>query len=135
MRTERAIIIIRLMVGLVFLSEGIQKFLFADTLGAGRFLKIGIPMPDIMGPFVGAVEITAGSLLILGLFTRLAVIPLLCVMFVAIVTTKFPQLMSQGFWPTAHDGRTDFLMIMSLIFLLNAGAGPISLDQRVRKRN
>lgn len=128
MRTDKAIVIIRLMVGLVFLSEGIQKFLFADNLGAGRFLKIGIPIPEVMGPFVGAVEITAGTLLILGLFTRLAVIPLLCVMLVAIVTTKIPQLMSQGFWPTAHDGRTDFLMSMSLIFILVAGAGPISLD-------
>jgi DoxX-like protein len=66
----RAVILIRLLVGAVFLSEGIQKFLFPDQLGAGRFVKIGLPMPELLGPFVGTFEILCGSLVLLGLLTR-----------------------------------------------------------------
>src|ERR1039457_5048020 len=69
---SRAIILIRLMVGIVFLSEGIQKFLYPVELGAGRFVKVGIPSPELMGPFVGVTEIVCGTLILLGLFIRLA---------------------------------------------------------------
>lgn len=81
-------ILLRMMVGAVFLSEGIQKFLFADELGAGRFAKIGLPNPDFLGPFVGTFEIVCGALVLLGLLTRLASIPLIAIMLVAIATTK-----------------------------------------------
>ena len=131
MKIEKAVILIRLMVGLIFLSEGIQKFLFPDTLGAGRFLSIGIPYPQIMGPFVGGVEIVCGTLLIIGLLTRLAAIPLLCVILTAIVTTKIPQLTAKGFWPMAHDGRADWSMLMGLLFLLISGSGRFSIDEKL----
>src|SRR5688572_23311580 len=98
------------MVGAVFLSEGIQKLLFPDQLGAGRFLEIGLPMPEFLGPFVGTFEIACGSLVLLGLLTRLAVIPLLVIMAVALITTKWPILVSQGFWAAAHEARTDCSM-------------------------
>ena len=75
--TAKAILLIRILVGWVFLSEGIQKFLFPDSLGVGRFVKIGIPWPQVMAPFVGGVEIVCGSLLLIGLVTRLATVPLL----------------------------------------------------------
>lgn len=52
-RAPAATILIRLMVGGVFLSEGIQKFLFPEALGVGRFVKIGIPYPETMSPFLG----------------------------------------------------------------------------------
>ena len=84
----RASILIRILVGSVFLSEGIQKFLFPATLGAGRFVKIGIPAPYFMGPFVGAVEVVFGLALLLGLLTRLSSIPLLIVILVAIATNQ-----------------------------------------------
>jgi putative oxidoreductase len=80
------------MVGIVFLSEGIQKFLFPAALGVGRFEKIGIPAPAMMAPFVGVVEILFGGLIILGIMTRLASIPLLIDISAAIVTTKIPML-------------------------------------------
>jgi uncharacterized membrane protein YphA (DoxX/SURF4 family) len=51
----RAVILIRLLVGLVFLSEGIQKFLFPAALGAGRFERIGTPFPPLTAPIVGVV--------------------------------------------------------------------------------
>ncbi len=110
--------IISTMVGLVFLSEGIQKFLFPEITGAGRFERIGVFYPHIMGYVIGAVEIVFGSLLLLRFKIRFTIIPLLCVMAGAIYYTKLPQLFNEGFWKTAHAGRTDFLMTCSLIFLL-----------------
>ena len=95
----RATVLVRLLIGWVFLSEGIQKFLFPDTLGVGRFIKIGIPAPQFFAPFVGVVEIVCGVLLIAGFLTRLAAIPLLIDISVAILTTKIPMLVQSGFWP------------------------------------
>ena len=129
-----AVILIRWMVGAVFLSEGIQKFLFPAELGAGRFAKIGIPSPELMGPFVGTFEIACGILVLLGLFTRLAVIPLIAIMGVAIASTKIPMLMADGFWKMAHASRTDFAMLLGAIFLLIVGAGPWSLDHLLKRK-
>lgn len=125
---SNSIIFIRVMVACVFLSEGIQKFLFSESLGVGRFIKIGIPLPEIMAPFVGVVEIVCGGLILLGLFTRLASIPLIINMLVAISTTKIPILLEKGFWAMAHEARTDWSMILGLIFLLIVGSGRWSLD-------
>jgi uncharacterized membrane protein YphA (DoxX/SURF4 family) len=130
-----ATILIRLLVGGVFLSEGVQKFLFPETLGAGRFIKIGIPYPQFFAPFVGAVEIVCGTLLIIGLFTRLATVPLLIDINVAIFTTKIPMLYKTGFWSMAHEARTDYCMLLGLIFLLLVGSGPFSVDRRMHACN
>lgn len=125
-----AALLLRLMVGWVFLSEGIQKFLFPAALGVGRFAKIGIPWPSISAPFVGAVEVICGMLLIIGLLTRLAAIPLLIDISVAIATTKIPMLLHQGFWPAMHESRTDFCMLLGLIAILCIGPGRLSCDTR-----
>jgi|ERR1019366_369334 uncharacterized membrane protein YphA (DoxX/SURF4 family) len=126
----RSVFLIRLMVGAVFLTEGIQKFLFADQLGVGRFAKIGLPWPQVLAPLVGSFEIVCGTLVILGLFTRLATLPLLAVISTAIVTTKIPMLAHDGFWKMAHESRVDFSMLLGLLFLLIGGAGGLSLDGR-----
>jgi len=128
-----SVILIRLVVGWVFLSEGIQKFLFPAALGVGRFAKIGISDPQFMAPFVGVCEILFGALLIVGLLTRVATIPLLCVISVAIWTTKVPMLAKQGFWAMVHEARTDFCMLFGLIFLLIVGAGSVSLDASLQR--
>ena len=125
-------LLLRIMVGWVFLSEGIQKFLFPAALGAGRFAKIGIPAPQLMNPLVGIVEIICGAMLILGFATVLATIPLLIDIAVAIATTKIAALDKQGFWATMHDGRTDFCMLFGLIAIALLGAGSLSLDARRR---
>jgi uncharacterized membrane protein YphA (DoxX/SURF4 family) len=143
-----AVVLIRLMVGGVFLSEGIQKFLFPDVDGVGRFAKIGIPSPEIMAPFVGAIEITCGVLILLGLFTRLASIPLLINISVAILSTKIPillgygfwhfslpKLAQYGFWSMAHEARTDVSMLLGLLFLLCVGAGMWSIDAQLFSRS
>lgn len=127
-RASRAIVLIRILVGWVFLSEGIQKFLFPAALGVGRFVKIGIPWPQVMAPFVGVVETLCGSLLIIGLFTRLATVPLLVDIGVALYSTKIITFAKNGFWGTLHEARTDVSMLLGLIFLLLLGGGAWSLD-------
>jgi uncharacterized membrane protein YphA (DoxX/SURF4 family) len=126
--TPAAALLVRMIVGCVFLSEGIQKFLFSEILGVGRFIKIGIPAPEVMAPFVGVVEIVCGILLLIGLFTRFASIPLIINMIVAISTTKIPILLEKGFWAMAHEARVDWCMILGSIFLLLVGAGRWSMD-------
>jgi putative oxidoreductase len=123
-----AVLLVRLLVGGVFVSEGIQKFLSPDALGAGRFVKIGIPAPALMAPFVGVVEIVCGIMLIVGMLTRLAAIPLIIDILFAIATTKVPMLVKSGFWVMAHEARTDYSMLLGSVFLLLVGAGRLSLD-------
>jgi putative oxidoreductase len=135
-------VLVRLIVGLVvFFPEGLQKLIFPGILGAGRFANIGIPYPEVMGPFVGIVETICGALIIIGLFTRLAAIPLIVIMIVAIVSTKVPILLGHdfwifhvqkfsryGFWSMAHEARADFTMLLGSLYLLIEGAGTWSLD-------
>jgi putative oxidoreductase len=125
-----AALLLRLMVGWVFLTEGIQKFLFTASLGYGRFEKIGIPYPHFTAPFVGVVEIACGVLLLVGLATRFAALPLLIDISVALVTTKVPILIHQGFWPAMHEARTDFCMLLGLIAILCLGPGYLSCDAK-----
>ncbi len=140
-------ILIRLMVGGVFLSEGIQKFLDPVSRGAGRFERIGLPAAELLGPFVGATEVLCGALVLVGLLTRLASVPLIATMLVALFTTKVPillgsgfwglqlrELSSYGFWSMAHDARTDFAMLLGSTFLLLVGAGPVALDAALQRR-
>jgi putative oxidoreductase len=128
-----SIVLVRVLVGIVFLSEGIQKFLYPDALGIGRFIKIGIPAPGFFAPFVGTVEIVFGFLIIVGLLTRIAAVPLIINISVAIISTKIPMLINQGFWKMAHEARTDFSMLLGLIFLSIVGAGKISFDAVILK--
>ncbi|HZL21079.1 MAG TPA: DoxX family protein [Polyangia bacterium] len=126
---------VRVIVGWVFLSEGIQKFLFPGTLGVGRFIKIGIPSPAFTAPFVGVVEIVAGTLIAFGFLTRLAAIALLIDIAVAIARTKVPMLVQKGFWSTMHEARTDLAMAFCLVFLLWSGGGIWSVDERLLRRS
>jgi uncharacterized membrane protein YphA (DoxX/SURF4 family) len=102
--------LIRLMVGAIFLSEGIQKFRFED-------------------PFVGSFEIICGALALVGFLTRLASIPLITIMLVAIATTKAEVLVNEGFWEMMHGSRTDWSMLLGGIFLLIKGGGRWSVDK------
>jgi putative oxidoreductase len=127
-RKTRSFILIRLIVGLVFLSEGIQKFLYPEITGVGRFETIGFNYATFFTYFVATFEILCGMLILFGLLTRLAAVPLLVIMITAIVTTKIPILTDQGFWFMAHAARTDFAMTLLLVFLLIYGPGKHSLD-------
>jgi len=146
--SDKAVILIRLLVGWVFVSEGIQKFLFPAAVGAGRFAKIGIPMAQQMAVLAGVVEIVCGTLIVVGLFTRAAAVPLLMVISTAIISTKIPMLLGHsywglslskldryGLWSMLHEARTDVSMLLGLIFLLLVGAGEWSLDRKFLCRN
>jgi putative oxidoreductase len=126
-----AIFFIRLAVGLIFLTQGILKFT-DPNMGVNRFTRIGFTHPAFTAHFVGVFEILCGALLLAGLWTRAACVPLLIVISTAIVTTKLPELSrpNQGFWFMVSDARTDFAMLCSLIFLIAAGPGVWSVDRR-----
>jgi uncharacterized membrane protein YphA (DoxX/SURF4 family) len=146
-RASAWVLCIRLAVALVFLPEGIQKLVFPELLGSGRFAKIGLPWPEILGPFVGWVEIVCGALILVGLLTRLAAVPLIITMIVAILSTKIPiwlghdwwifhvgALSRYGPWSFLHETRTDWAMLMGAVYLAAVGGGPWSLDAALARR-
>jgi len=133
--------LIRLMVGAVFLSEGLQKFLYPAMRGPGRFEGMGWPMPEVLANLVGTTEVACGALILIGLYTRLAAAGTAAIMTVAIITTKIPiwmgagfgpfevrELSQYGFWSMAHAMRTDWAMLLGSLALAVAGAGPWSID-------
>ncbi|MFG2076856.1 Uncharacterized membrane protein YphA, DoxX/SURF4 family [Nonomuraea maritima] len=133
---------IRFYVGTIFLSEGVQKFLFPEDLGEGRFARAGIPFPGVLAPLDGVFEIGCGLLLLAGLLTRPAAIPMIINMIGALSITKLPILWgnaalyadARGWWDFAHESRTDLAMLCGSVFLLIVGAGRYSLDAVVRRR-
>jgi len=127
-----AIFLIRLPVGLIFLTQGILKFT-DPNMGALRFVRIGFAHPAFTAHFVGVFEVLCGVLVLVGLCARAASLPLLIIISTAIVTTKLPELSrpNQGFWFMVSDARTDFAMLCALIFLVAVGPGLWSLDRRM----
>jgi uncharacterized membrane protein YphA (DoxX/SURF4 family) len=130
-----SIFFVRLAVGLIFFTQGILKFI-DPKMGVERFTRIGFPHPNFTAHFVGVFEIVCGALILAGLLTRLAVVPLLIVISTAIVSTKVPELTrpNQGFWFMVSDARTDFAMLCSLIFLITSGPGRLSIDWSRKRR-
>ena len=125
---DKKSLIPRLVLGLVFLSEGIQKYIMPEVVGAGRFERIGFEHYEFLAYFVATFEILCGILVLAGFVVRLSSIPILIIMFTAIASTKIPILMEEGFWVMAHASRTDFAMTMLSIYLIIYGAGKYSLD-------
>jgi len=139
--SSKVTVLIRLMVGSVFLSEGIQKFLYPLRRGVGRFDQMGFPAPELFGNAVGVFEIIAGLLILAGLLTRLGAFFTFVIMTVAIIITKIPiafgvsfgpfemrELGTYGFWSMAHEMRTDWAMWLGSLFLIVKGGGKWSLD-------
>ena len=86
------LLLIRVVVGIVFLTEGVLKFLWPSELGAGRFAHIGLPWPQVLAPVVGALEIAGEAAVLFNLYAGDAAIVLLCIILTAIVSTKLPIL-------------------------------------------
>jgi putative oxidoreductase len=130
--TPRSSLLVRAAVGLIFFTQGLLKFI-DPNMGVVRFTRIGFPHPYFTAHFVGVFEVLCGALLLLGLWTRLAAIPLLIVITTAIVTTKIPELFraNQRFWYMVSDARTDFAMFCCLVFLIAVGGGRWSLDAKL----
>lgn len=142
----KEIIILRLMAGGVFLWEGILKFVYVNQ-GVGRFTKLGFPMPDILAHFVAVGEIVGGLMLLFGLFTRAVSFYFIFEMIVAILSTKItlylgtyplplpsapPQV---GIWAVFHEIRSDYAQLLTSLFLVIAGPGILSLDERLAKKS
>ena len=145
--SDKWIILIRLSLSGVFIFEGIQKLIFPDILGTGRFIGIGIPYAELMGPFVGFLELFFGIFILLGFLTRISSIPLIIIMLVAIFSTKIPilighdfagfslrELSRYGFWSFSHETRTDWAMLLSSIYILFIGGGRWSFDFLIEKK-
>ena len=143
MRKNLPMILIRVIVGVVFLTEGILKFVRPGELGVGRFAHIGLPWPHLLAPFVGAVEIAAGGALILSFFAGDAALLLLIVILTAIVTTKVPILLGHHVGPFGppkldrygvlsfiHEARTDLAMLFGLVAILLDSGMRMSLRGR-----
>jgi putative oxidoreductase len=124
----------RILVGLVFLSEGIQKLLFPETLGAARFEKIGFANPEFLAAFVAYFEIVCGILVLIGFAVRISSLPLLIIICTAIVKTKIPMGLEEGFWKMAHEARTDIAMTLLIVFILVYGAGRLSADYLIHRK-
>jgi putative oxidoreductase len=125
---DNKMIIIRLIVGLIFISEGTQKYLFLQIFGPGFFQEIGFSHAYFWAYFTGACEILSGIMILSGLLTRIASIPLLIIMF---ITTKLPILTTKGFWSFLHEYNADFALTMLLILLLFYGGGKWSVDANI----
>ena len=144
---SKTILLIRIMVGSVFLSEGIQKFLYPAQRGVGRFEGMGFPEPEFFGNFVGVFEILGALSILFGLFSRGGAFLTFCIMTIAIIVTKIPiafgasfgpfelrELGSYGFWSMAHEMRTDWAMWLGSLFLILKGAGKWSFDLYLTKQ-
>lgn len=131
MRRSFPLVLVRIVVGLVFITEGILKFLWKSELGVGRFARLGFPVPHILAPFVGVVEIVSGLAVLLNLYTGEAALLLLCVIGTALITTKFPILLGHSIGPFGapkaehrgvlafvHEARTDLSMLFCLVAIL-----------------
>lgn len=141
-----ATLLVRLMAGGVFLSEGILKFVYTNQ-GVGRFTKLGLPLPELTANFIGCLEIVGGLMLLTGLLTRAIAIPFIIEMIVAMLATKVglyfgtsplpmpPSPPKVGFWAVMHEIRSDYAQIMCSWFLLVVGPGPWSLDAYLQRRS
>jgi uncharacterized membrane protein YphA (DoxX/SURF4 family) len=128
---DSKIIFVRLITGLIFISEGIQKYLIVTAFGPLFFQEIGFSNPQFWVYFTGTIEILCGILILFGLLTRLASVPLLVIMAFALIKTKLPVLASNGFWTFAHQYETEFALTLLLIMLLIFGGGKWSADLKI----
>lgn len=124
-------ILIRFMVGFIFFSEGFQKFLFPHVRGAGRFEEMGIPTPEFLSYFVATFEVICGAMILLGLLTRLAAVPIIFIMLVVIILTRLPTLVYENFWVMMYISKIDFAMLIGAIYLFIEGSGRWSVDQKL----
>jgi putative oxidoreductase len=122
---------IRLIVGLIFVSEGIQKYLIMSVYGPEFFKETGFGNPMFWTYLTGAFEISCGILILSGFLTRLVSIPLLTIMVVAFLTTKLPILTVSGFWTFAHEYRVDFSLTVLIVLLIIYGGGKWSFDSKI----
>ena len=137
MRRDLPMILIRAIVGFVFLVEGILKFIHPDELGAARFEHIGLPFPHLLAPFVGGVEIVGGAAIMFNIFAGDAALLLMIVIVTALISTKAPILFGRQLGPFTliklpHYGLLSFLHEARLDLSMLVGAVAVLIDSGVR---
>ena len=133
-RHSSAALLVRLLIACLAIIEGALKFLAPAELGAGRFERLGLPNPDLLAAIVGTTELLCGGLVLLGLFTRAACVPLMGIKLLALVRAQWPLMASQGFWMMAYQARVDLALLLAAISIAIGGAGAWSLDGWLRRR-
>lgn len=116
-------VVARLTVGLVFFQSGWGK-LHALEQVTSYFAELGIPAPAAQALLASMTEFVCGGLLLLGLATRFAAVPLIITMAVAIRTALWDQVDGLG----SLVGLTEFAYVALLLGLATNGAGPLGLD-------
>lgn len=118
----------RVAVGLVFVSTGWGKLHALDQI-TDFFRELGIPYPELQAPFVATVECLGGMMVLLGLGARLAAIPLMGTMVVAIATAIWPD--SKGL--TDLLGRVEVLYLVLFAWIAIDGPGAVSFDALIAR--
>jgi putative oxidoreductase len=120
----------RLTLGVVFVESGWGKLHHLDQV-IKFFGELKIPAPQIQAPFVAGTELVCGALVLVGLLTRLASIPLSIVMVVAIATAKIDRITG---WSDIF-GFSEFLYIVLFSYLFTKGPGALSIDRLICKQS
>ena len=125
-----ALTLARVITGVIFMAHGAQKvFVYGFDGVAGSFAQMGIPMANVMGPFVALLELLGGLALIIGLLTRLASLGLAFNMLVAMLVVHLPA----GFFlPNGYE----FVLALlgSTAALTLTGGGAYSVDALIERR-
>ena len=122
-------LISRLTIGGIFIQTGWGKLHHLDKV-IQFFTSLGIPAPQIQAPFVSGIELGCGSLVLIGLFTRVASVPLIGTMVVAILTAKMKDVADLSDFLSLSE----YLFIVLLVWLIVKGAGALSVDHLLAKR-
>ncbi|PJZ47510.1 DoxX family protein [Leptospira saintgironsiae] len=138
-------VIIRILVGGVFIWEGIIKFLFVNQ-GIGRFTKLGFMHPEMTASFIGGLEILGGTMLVLGILTKPLSFVFIIQMLVAMYLTKLPLLFGTsplmppqappifGIWAVLHEIRSEYSQLLGCLFLYLSGPGHFAFDSVLKRR-
>jgi len=121
-------LVARVAVGWTFLQTGWGKLHDLDAV-IGFFRDLGIPAPELQAPFVASVELVCGTLFLVGLFSRIAALPLIGTMVVAIATALWKDVDSAG----ALFGLSEFLYIVIFAWIASYGPGAVALDPLVER--